>query len=470
MKLSLPKVTLLVIDCYNVGAALASIKKSTSKVDFGAVKLLTDVEVKFDGIEVIKIPSIKSKNDYSKFILKEAYKYIYTDFVIVAQHDSWILNQDCFDERLYDFDYAGALWLENDGLANGNGGMSWRSHKLMKIIGKDKFINSLLPEDVAICRVYRNYLETNYGLKWATDEICEQFSFELREPTAKTFAFHSFFHEPFKEHVVIKRTGALGDLVMCEPLISYYHNKGYQVVLDTLPEMMGIFYNHPYKIKHISQMNPKIKPIKVINLDMSYESKPKQNVLKTYYEFAGITDGEMRNSRLNVYQNENQKLFQKYILISLHDTGMPHRNSYGVDWEFVVNYLSRLGFLVLQVGAVNPHIAPHFNAETKEMLMYVVKGADLVIGLDSGIAQLSVALDRPTVIMSGSVDLSLRYHNFDKIQVVQGECESEADKHCYHSEIGTTGVKCKYNENNPPCANHSHFSIIAAVNKLLKTE
>jgi len=124
--LKLSNTTLLIIDCFNYGLAVQSIGKSMDKVEFGAVLFLTDIEIEIKGVKIIKIQSIRSKDDYSKFLLKEAYKFITTDFIIVAQHDSWVLNEDCFDQRLYDVDYAGALWLETDGLANGNGGMSWR--------------------------------------------------------------------------------------------------------------------------------------------------------------------------------------------------------------------------------------------------------------------------------------------------------------------------------------------------------
>jgi hypothetical protein len=101
-------------------------------------------------------------------------------------------------------------------------------------------------------------------------------------------------------------------------------------------------------------------------------------------------------------------------------------------------------------------------------LMYMCKGAELVIGIDSGVCQLSVALGTSAVIMSGSVDLKLRYVNFEKIGVVQGNCPTLSDKNCYHSESGTTGVKCKYDEVQPPCATHNEFSVITEANKLLK--
>jgi ADP-heptose:LPS heptosyltransferase len=147
---------------------------------------------------------------------------------------------------------------------------------------------------------------------------------------------------------------------------------------------------------------------------------------------------------------------------------MPHRNSYGVEWKLIVAYFQKLGYLVFQIGN-NPieHIAPHYNCPTKDMLMYMCKGADLVIALDSGVAQISVALGTPTIIMAGSVDITLRYSNFEKIGVVQGDCPKSELKNCYHNSIGTTGVKCVINESTPPCSLHNVYKIIEQANKLL---
>ena len=352
----------------------------------------------------------------------------------------------------------------------GNGGFSMRSKKLQIALAKDPGIEITSPEDEIICRLYRRYLEKNYGIKFATEEQASRFSFECNEPTQSTFGFHSYFWPPYKPHVVIKRTGAMGDLIMAEPLMSYYNSKGYQVVLDTMPEFMPIFSWNPYPIKHISKVNLKIIPEKVINLDMSYESKPQQRVLESYYEFAGITDGKIRNSRLNVIQSPSQRLFNNYIVLHIDDTTMPHRNQYGINWDFVVKYFNSLGYFVVQIGKrISEIVAPYFNAETKEMLLFLLNGAELVIGIDSGITQISVALNVPTVIFFGSVDPKLRYVDFSKIEVIQSECPQKELKNCYHKKAGSvTGVECEINKDQPPCTQYHEWQVIKAANKLLK--
>ena len=57
-----------------------------------------------------------------------------------------------FHVELYNYDYAGALWLENDSFANGNYGVFMEVKKrLCEIIATDPMIKAVHPEDV-LCR------------------------------------------------------------------------------------------------------------------------------------------------------------------------------------------------------------------------------------------------------------------------------------------------------------------------------
>jgi len=468
--LKLPNVTLICADCYYYGKSIASIKNCLNKVEFGRVIFFTDINIKYDGVEVIQIPKIKSKQDYSRFIIKELWKYINTDYVLVVQHDGTILDESQWDESFKNYDVIGAKWLyPNDEYNCGNGGFSLKSHRLLNIVAEDDFIEITHPEDEVLGRLYRRYLENKYDIKFAPNDVCDKFSFELNEPISATFGHHQYFYEPFKKHIVIVRHSALGDVIMCEPLIDYYFNKGYQVVLDTLPQFMSVFFQYRHPLKHISQMNPKIIPEKIINLDGAYESKPKQPVLQSYYEFAGITDTSLVNSKLNLIAGKDEMLFQKYILLHIDDTGMEYRNQHGIDWNFVVQYYQRLNYQVFQIGKrMKEIVAPYLNTVTLEMLLFVIKGADCVVAIDSSPAQIAVSLNVPTVIMFGSVNPKLRYNDFSKIQIVHTDCPTSSERFCYHeTENSEVGNKCEFNEYMPPCTVYTHFNILNAVNKLL---
>lgn len=467
--IKLDNVTIICVDTLNYGLAISALKKSLQQVTPARCVLLTNIELQVEGIEVIKIDTIKSKNGYSRFMIKELYKHFDTKFVLVIQHDGFILCGESWTDEFLNYDYIGARWCYPSTERNvGNGGFSLRSHKLQLALGTDDFIEVTEQEDECISRLYGSYLEQTHGIKFSPEEIADKFSFELNEPTQNTLGFHGYFHEPYKKSIVIIRKAALGDVIMCEPIIDYYFKKGYQVYLDTLPQFMSVFFQYRHPLKHIDQMNRKIVTEKTINLDMSYESKPQQPVLKTYYEFAGITDGEFKNSQLDLLATKDEMLFDKYILIHADSTGLPHRDQHGIDWNFVVNYYQRLGYQVFQIGKRTQEIvAPFLNTASLQMLLFAIKGATVLIGIDSSPAQIAVALGVPSVIMFGSVNSVLRYSDFSKIQVIHTSCPSGKERYCYHEETGTTGQKCEHNELLPPCSLYTHFDVLNAVNKLL---
>lgn len=468
--------TLIAIDTINPGAAIASLRKSMAQCEFDEVLLYTNIDLKLDGIKIVIIPEIKSKDEYSEFILKIAWQDIMTDYVLVTQHDSWILNGDCFDERLYNYDYAGALWIENDGLANGNGGFSWRSLKLMEKVAMDDHISATAPEDVALCRVYRRYLEKNYGFRWAPDDICEQFSFECRAPIGKTFGFHGWFHEPYKPMVVIRRPAAMGDCIQVEPVLEHFHKNEYRVVLDTLPQFESLFYNHYFPVLFPRQIDPRVlATAKVYNLEMSYESNPKQLHLRSYYEFCEVPESEwvIRNPKLNVVVDKVTTLFpKKYVVIHLDNRIQPGRNQYGINWKFVVGTLFTLGYSVFQIGKGESENtgAIKMNTLAEPMMAYLLAGCEFMIGVDSGPANVAVALGRKLIVFHGSVNPEYIWPDMTNIKIITNHSEENPvceNRYCWHSAIGCEGVPCYVDLNNPPCTRFNTEQVINAINELI---
>lgn len=467
MKVKIKHVTLIAVDCVNYYLTIKSLRNCMDKCEFDKTIFCTDIDLKEEGIDVIKIDRINSKEEYSKFIIKELYKHFDTLYCLIVQHDGTILNADCWDERFYKYSYIGAKWNYPDGRNVGNGGFSMRSWKLQSILGTDDNIEIYSPEDEVISRLYRNYLEFNYDIQFPPETIADKFSFELNAPYQKTFGHHAYFHLPFKEHIILKRTAAAGDVIMLEPVISYYCDKGYQVVLDTLPQFMELFSRYKCKILHISEMDNRVKPIKCINFDLAYESKPKQLVLKSYIELTG-ENIPLRNSQLYFPVDGNAHLFERCILIHIDETGMPHRNCQGVNWNVVVAYYTKLGYLVFQIGKrMREQVAPYLNTTNIESLMFMLSGCSLLIGLDSSPLQIAVGLGTPAIGFFGSVNPALRYLPTDRLIPLHSPCVKPETDFCYHSEVGTTGVRCIYYEEHPPCVQFSEYEIIKEGNKLL---
>lgn len=458
----LPELTLISIACNKYGETLKSIRKTLSHITPAKTILFTDTEIIEEGIECVKIKKLDWEG-YNHFVIKELYKWIETDFVMIVQWDSWVLDEKEWSYDFLNFDYIGAAWL--DGVV-GNGGGSIRSRRFQEAIAKDEFINLTAPEDAALCRIYKAYLEKTYGFEFAPKEVADKFSFELNPPTAPTFMFHGFHHHPFKPHIVIKRLYALGDIIMAEPLFRHLHNKGFQVVLDTPANNMELFFQHDYFIMHISQMDERITPERFIDLDGAYEKKPQQLVLQSYFEEAGISDYKLTNAKLNYPVDHRNKLFIKYAVIHCDDTDMEHRNIRGVDWDYVRHHLEYAGYTVFQVGMRKHQIAAtHINTASFKMLLYVLAGADLVIANDSGVGQMAVALNRPTILFFGSVNPALRYYDMKNIRVVQNVCEFQ---HCYHTaERSETGAECRIDSSKPPCTIYSAGQVIDQIKTII---
>lgn len=476
MKPRLDNVTLVCIDCHNYGEAITALRKSLYQVDFAKAIFLTDIKTVNPNFpfEIRKIDKIASKEDYSRFVMKELYEHIDTDFVLIVQHDGYVLDGKAWSDEFLQYDYIGAPWLYVDGKNVGNGGFSLRSKKLLVATGADEFINATDPEDQAICRLYRDYLIKSYGIKFAPEELADRFSYELREPICSTFGFHGNFHKPYRETVVIKRTGALGDIVAMEPLLEYFHNKGHKVVIDVPLHLAMIYSQHRFPVYHITQLTDKRIPYRLIDLDGSYEADPKKLHLQAYYDKAGVTDGEIKNPKLHFPIDSENRLFNHpYAVLHVDERDQPSRNVYGVDWAAVVKFLNDQGVLVFQLGASHHQEvkgAIQMRTLTLNMLLYVVAGAELFVGIDSGISNIAVGTNVLSVIFTGSVNPKYIYPDLSNVAVVsKGKvCDTQ---HCWHDVVGgTTGKDCYIDAGSPPCTRFTTEDAINAIMEVYEKE
>lgn len=496
----LSRLTLCLADTKNYGQAIISLTKSLNQITPARTIFFTDIDLPFldDRIEVIKISPMKSKEAYSTFIVKELYKYITTDFVLISQWDATVLNGDSWKDEFYDYDMIGAPWLYSDGRNCGNGGGSIRSLKLMTILGTDPFIEITHPEDEILGRLYRGYLEKKYDIKFPSDELADTFSYELRAPTCETFMHHSFFHKPFRGVIVIKRTGAMGDVIMTEPIMHHFHQQGFRIVLDTLPQFYGLFASHYFKIHHPEELDPRVmKTAKIINLDMAYEITPRRLHLESYYEVSGITNGLIRNPKLRLpfdHKDPAAKIFKKYAILHLDRRPQMGRNSYGIDWCAIVWELNDKGYEVIQIGQGDREIieeAVQMINLGEMMLMRLIGAADLFIGHDSGPANIAIAMETPSVILFGSVNPDYIIPNKENVIAITKHNEINPvckSPYCWSSVIGQEGIECievegkrRMNvqmmqgkecvevpaEHIPPCVNFTNEQVINAINKII---
>lgn len=238
----LPDITLFGVDS-NANRLQEAANKCTKWIKFGDVVLLN--------------PDIRSKEQYSRFIIDETYKHIKASHVLIFQHDGFVNNWKEWDNEWMQYDYIGAPWWYNDGMDVGNGGFSLRSKRLMEILATDKYIKYVglyHPEDDVICRKYRKYLEAIYDIKFAPLDVAERFSFEgYGQPTKylkDQFGVHG--SNPRTKPQGVKRDRyvfnqflSLGDILFLVPMYRALVDEGNDVLWPIDPMYLDIKKHFP---------------------------------------------------------------------------------------------------------------------------------------------------------------------------------------------------------------------------------
>lgn len=196
-RLSLPQVTLCAVTSVNVDATVDAMRACMAEVEFGACLLLTnaDPDLADAGIEVRRIDPIRSASAYSDLLLTRLVEHVATSHVLIVQWDGYILDVSKWRDSFLEFDYIGARWPQfADGYDVGNGGFSLRSRRLLALCADRDFV-CLHPEDTAIGRLNRPWLESR-GIRIAPGALADVFSVERTGALGEAFGFHGVFNMP----------------------------------------------------------------------------------------------------------------------------------------------------------------------------------------------------------------------------------------------------------------------------------
>lgn len=196
-KLNLKNVTAVIVDGFNPANKNTKVLNYCANLcDFYSLQLFSfespTIEYNF---EFFKIPRINYQQ-YSIFVIKELPKYIKSDYVLILNHDGYIVNVNMWDNNFFNYDYIGAPW--HPGLPNnarvGNGGFCLRSKKLLDRCMNEDFVLNGFNDDVEICSIYKPLLESN-GFKFAPIELAAKFSWgghinEVKRDWKECFGAH----------------------------------------------------------------------------------------------------------------------------------------------------------------------------------------------------------------------------------------------------------------------------------------
>lgn len=193
-RLDLRRVTLVCVEGRHPDLALHSLRRCMARAEFGEVLLFGPAHTE-TGPQVRLVPidgQIRGIADYSRFLIEALPAYIRSDFVLVVQWDSFILDTQAWRPEFLDYDYIGAPWPHRPA-SGGNGGFSLRSRRLLQA-AKALGMSQTHPEDYCIAELYKEPLEQEFGIRFAPCELAQRFAFERSYDAAPSFGFHGFFN------------------------------------------------------------------------------------------------------------------------------------------------------------------------------------------------------------------------------------------------------------------------------------
>lgn len=191
--IELNNISLVCVETRFFELALFVIKQSMQRFKFSEVILFSDKP--FDVPKYIKnivIPPINSIEEYSEFMIKKLPDYICTEYILTIQWDGFIVNSSLWSDEFLKYDYIGAPWGHRP-VKVGNGGFSLRSKKLLDA-AQTIVSSSYHPEDRIICETYKDYLEENFGINFAPENVASKFAFEDVYVVHETFGFHALYN------------------------------------------------------------------------------------------------------------------------------------------------------------------------------------------------------------------------------------------------------------------------------------
>lgn len=173
-----------------------AISRSLDNIDPKEVLIISDREI-LPGARHIIRPPVKNIAEYARIMLKGVNEHVNTEHALYVQWDGIANRKDLWTDDFLKYDYIGAPWpWKPEGQNVGNGGFSLRSKRLLEICATDSNIQLTKEEPVAEDNVIgqhkRSYLESK-GIKFASIDIAEQFSFELGKKR-DSFGFHGLWN------------------------------------------------------------------------------------------------------------------------------------------------------------------------------------------------------------------------------------------------------------------------------------
>jgi len=237
--------------------------------------------------------------------------------------------------------------------------------------------------------------------------------------------------------IYLVRKRALGDVLWIEPIINELSNRYKKVVVISRFNDLFLYYPVPNVVfkadlslfEKLAYHLERILGVSLffINLELSYEKKPKLHLLHAYQTIAQLPIKEVYP---NLFLSDKEKIADrelgKYVVLHIVSfTTKNYRKVFGIDWDEVVSFFNQKGYKVVVVGDDNNALTNTitFNKSIRQLIS-LIYNCSLFVGIDSGPSHIATSLKKPAIIFFGAVNPQYRHFTnlLDKTIIMQSAC------------------------------------------------
>lgn len=222
---------------------------------------------------------------------------------------------------------------------------------------------------------------------------------------------HYLVHRKFNYPIVLRRTGAWGDVLLLTPIIRALRAEKPLSPLYVETGCAEILRGNPHLVRAEKKVH-RTPDMRIINFDGSYEATPARHIVESYAERAGVRVPESLHT--NIYPSATDeaaaaKLIPDGNCVAIHCGPTTWK---GKNWPLdrfaaVATAIRAMGNKVVLVGTQAPGIPHDIDTRgrvTVQGAAEVIKRCCLFIGIDSLPLHLAEAVLTPSIGLFGVTD------------------------------------------------------------------
>jgi len=203
--------------------------------------------------------------------------------------------------------------------------------------------------------------------------------------------------------ILITRMFARGDVLVATAILPALKKKFPDAIIDFQTACPDVMVNNPYIDKLVFEVEGEYDLH--IQLDMSYESRPTDNILHVYAELAGVPIQDCMPF-LNCSQ-VNKPLLDNYVVVHAGNTNWAGRNWDKSKFKELAIRIHDAGHQIICVGGPEDYFVPSDcdvrGKTTIGQLATIMKDSRLFVGIDSFPMHVAQTFNIPSVVFFGSI-------------------------------------------------------------------